>query len=126
MAAPTGALREHAGPVNIIVIIIALADSLHCKYDHLEGLRAVTVGPTDHHWMSLICSLSVAVEVADPGVALGTLLLAGGELSHVSLVLQLALVLLPAATPRSVGEVTVEDGRGVDLHNNKRSVRQRS
>ena len=58
---------------------------------------------------------SVPVEVADPGVPLGTLLLAGGELSHVSLVLQLALVLLPPTPTRSVGEVTVEDGGGVNL-----------
>ena len=59
--------------------------------------------------------LSVPVEIADPGVPLGTLLLTGGELSHVSLVLQAAAVLLPPAPPRSVGEVAVEDGRGVDL-----------
>ena len=77
----------------------------------------VTVGEgsvgADHHWN--VSALSVAVEVADPGVPLGTLLLAGGELPHVALVLQLALVLLPPAPPGSVGEVAVEDGRGVDL-----------
>ena len=58
---------------------------------------------------------SVPVEVADPGISLGTLLLARGELPHVSLVLQAAAVLLPPAAAGSVGEVTVEDGRGVDL-----------
>ena len=77
--------------------------------------KTVTVGPLII--TGCLCSLSVAVEVADPGVALGTLLLAGGELPHVALVLQLALVLLPPAAARSVGEVAVEDGRGVNLHN---------
>ena len=46
MAAPTGALREHAGPVNIIVIIIALllivytVSMIICKSEDMT----VTVG----------------------------------------------------------------------------------
>ena len=67
--------------------------------------------------------LLVPVEVVDPGVAPGALLLARGELSHVALVLQLTPVLLAAAAARPVREVAVEDGRGVHLQHGQ--LRQR-
>lgn len=64
---------------------------------------------------SLLLAPLVAVEVVDPGVPLGALLLARGELSHVPFVLERASVLLAAASSRPVGEVAVEDGRRVHL-----------
>jgi len=58
---------------------------------------------------------SVSVEVVDPGVSLGALLLAGGELPGVPLVAQVTPALLLATPAGPVGEVAVEDGGGVDL-----------
>ena len=80
---------------------------------------------------TLLCTLAglgvawllVPVEVVDPGVAPGALLLARGELPHVALVLQLTPVLLAAAAARPVREVAVEDGRGVHLQHGQ--LRQR-
>ena len=57
----------------------------------------------------LLDSPLVAVEVVDPGVSLGALLLARGELSHVPFVLETASVLLASAPAWPVGEVAVED-----------------
>ena len=65
----------------------------------------------------------VPVEVVDPGVAPGALLLARGELPHVPLVLQLTPVLLTAAAARPVREVAVEDGRGVHLQHGQLRLR---
>ena len=58
---------------------------------------------------------SVAVEVVDPRVPVGAGLLAAGELPLVPLVLEVALVLLPAAPRRPVGEVAAEHSRAVDV-----------
>ena len=75
-------------------------------------------------WAGLgVAWLLVSVEVVDPGVAPGALLLARGELPHVALVLQLTPVLLAAAAARPVREVAVEDGRGVHLQHGQ--LRQR-
>ena len=75
-------------------------------------------------WAGLgVAWLLVPVEVVDPGVAPGALLLARGELPHVALVLQLTPVLLAAAAARPVREVAVEDGRGVHLQHGQ--LRQR-
>ena len=59
----------------------------------------------------LVTLRSVSVEIIDPWISLGTPLLAGGELSDISLVFQGAAILLAAAPSWSVGEVAVEDGR---------------
>ena len=81
---------------------------------------------------TLLCTLAglagaglrlVPVEVVDPGVAPGALLLARGELPHVALVLQLTPVLLAAAAARPVREVAVEDGRGVHLQHGQLRTR---
>ena len=58
----------------------------------------------------LLSTLLVSVEVVDPGVLLGALLLARGELPHISFVFETAAVLLASAPARPVGEVAVEDG----------------
>ena len=81
---------------------------LLCLYLHRGGL-----GRVKRH--TILSSFLVPVEVVDPGIPLGALLLARGKLSDVSLVLETASVLLAAASSRSVGEVAVEDGRGVNL-----------
>ncbi len=61
----------------------------------------------------LVETISVSVEVVDPGIPVRAGPLARRELSVVALVLQLALVLLPAAPGRAVDEVAPEHWRGV-------------
>ena len=75
------------------------------------------------HWLGWAGLRLVPVEVVDPGVAPGALLLARGELPHVALVLQLTPVLLTAAAARPVREVAVEDGRGVHLQHGQLRTR---
>ena len=58
---------------------------------------------------------SITVQVVDPGIPLGALLLARGELPGVSFVTQIASAFLFAAPTGSVGEVAVEDGGGMNL-----------
>lgn len=50
----------------------------------------------------------VSIEVVDPRISVGARLLTGSELPLVSSVLQLALVLLPAAPAGTIRMVTVE------------------
>merc|ERR1719228_2675675 len=57
----------------------------------------------------------VSVEVVDPGIAVGALLLARGELPLVSPMLQVTLVLLPATPTGPVRVVAVEHTGGVNL-----------
>jgi hypothetical protein len=57
---------------------------------------------------------SVSVEVVDPGIPVGTGLLAGRELPLVALVLQPAPILLFAASRGAVGEVAAEHVRVVE------------
>jgi len=67
----------------------------------------------DHRLDPLACSF--AVEVVDPWVPIRTLLLTRGELTSISFMFQLACVLLTSTSAGSVGEVTVEDWRRMDL-----------
>lgn len=57
----------------------------------------------------------VSVEVVDPRIPVGALLLARGELPLVAPMLQVALVLLPATPARPVRVVAVEHAGGVNL-----------
>ena len=56
----------------------------------------------------------VSVEVVDPGVPVGALSLTAAPLPLVSLVLELTLVLLPAAPGGPVAEVASNNGAVVD------------
>lgn len=62
-----------------------------------------------------IAGRSVSIEVVNPWVFVGALLLAGCELPLVALVAQVTPALLLSAPSGSVGEVAVEDGGRVHL-----------